>query len=210
MSINIIDHSETLAGLQISALSTTVIQQDAGSPAGQPVVVQDDSLSLGVGSTVIVQHNATLVMDGPAQVGLLSQIEIGDSGTVVIGSPLSIDLLAGMQFIGSDATLAVMPSAEHSLLSGSSSGQISGFAATDTIDLQGVTGVDHVAWTQNLLQSLTGTGTLTLYNSTDHSIGKISLSGSYQTDNFHAAPVAGGTDITYVPSAAVHLASSHG
>lgn len=215
----IIDHSETVSGLHISAGSTTIVRHDAQSPPG-PVVVKANGVSIGAGSTLEVTNNATLETNGVSvsalsraevdhggvleinglgQIGALGHIDIGQHGTVELGTRLAVNVLSGLRFIGPDAVLEVAKTAQGGLLSPSTGGTIQGFGATDTIDLLGLAGVTHAEWTQNLVQKLLGSGTVELLNAQNVKVGAISLHGSYHTSNFAVATDHhGGTNITFV------------
>ncbi|MBV9756733.1 MAG: hypothetical protein JO047_06740 [Alphaproteobacteria bacterium] len=216
----IIDTSEVLPALTVNALSTTIVEKDAGSPPG-PVVVHAGAINAGVLSTLVIQHATVdasgvnlalgstvdvnagghLNIGGLAEVDVLSAINIDKNGTVQLGNELTLGALSTLNFIGTDATLQLKPGAEAGALSATASGEISGFgsASGQKIDFLKLAGVTHAVWTENLIQALAGNGQVNLLNAQNQVVGGVVLHGSYATQDFAVASDGhGGTNLTFV------------
>jgi len=132
MSGTTFDQSTTLSGAFL--LGNYIIEEDANSPPGQPVVVGFDTglLNLVALSTFTVQDHATMEMGSLLNVGAGDAFIIGRNGTMEIGTGISLAALNDVSFGAgvSGGDLIVDQGLDLSLLS-----NISGFAPGDTIDL---------------------------------------------------------------------------
>jgi hypothetical protein len=126
-----IDSSGTLGDIYIGG--NYVIEQDANSPPGQPVVVVFNTglLNLDVGSTFTVQDNATLQLAAGINVGVGNQFIIGQDGTLEVGPNVSAAVLNDISFATGETGgyLVLSNGVDVSLLD-----NISGFTGGDTID----------------------------------------------------------------------------
>jgi hypothetical protein len=132
MSETTFDQSTTLSGAFL--LGNYIIEQDANSPPGQPVVVAFDTglLNLVALSTFTVQDHATMEMGSLLNVGAGDEFILGQNGTMEIGIGISLAALNDISFGAgvSGGDLIVDQGLDLSLLS-----NVSGFAPGDTIDL---------------------------------------------------------------------------
>ncbi len=129
-----VDSSQTLA-VGASLLETYVIQQDAGTPTGDPVVVDLSLVGLPILSTFVVQNGADLVLDGTVTGTVADTFVIGHDGTLTIGPSVGASVLSSITFEpGSDGTLILGAPAGGGLLNVSALSTISGYASGDTIE----------------------------------------------------------------------------
>jgi hypothetical protein len=192
---DIIDRSERLGMLNVGIGDSVTIERDGGTPAHEKRVhVTAAGISLGLGSTVLVQHDATLALNGLADVGLLGKIEIGNGGKVLLNGTLNVGVLSNIDFTGhSEHTVLVIETTKLT-----AAGNIAGFGLNDVIRLDHL-GVTSVDFTQGLL----GSGVLTLYDGSTE-VGQLGLEGTYKTSDFsvHEFTAKNGTTGTvlgYVP-----------
>ncbi len=132
-----IDQSGT-ASATVLALDTITVQRDAGTPPGDPVVLDVSLLGVTAFTTFIVQNGANLVLDGVAQAAVGTTFDIGTGGTLTIGPAVNVGVLTNTKFTGTNGTLIIgqpgTTSANVSLL-----GSVSGVGPGDTIDVNGQT-----------------------------------------------------------------------
>ncbi|HQT66032.1 MAG: hypothetical protein B7Z78_06835 [Rhodospirillales bacterium 20-60-12] len=182
--------------LEVSALSkldvTGSIAVDINQIAGLSALV-----------TMDVNSGAELILDPIAQVSALSVINVGadtngtnpGNGTLELGSQLAgVNALSAINFAGSHNEIILDPGLNVNLLD-----SLNNFAFTDTIALRGVTGVDHLTYTQNtgLFGATAPGGTLSLDNAGGTVLGNIVLTNGTYTGaqfTFSTDPIAG-TDI---------------
>ncbi|MGC9268615.1 Hint domain-containing protein [Acidiphilium sp.] len=111
-------------------------------------------------------------------------------GTLDLGNNLvNASINAPLEFGGTNNDLILGSSLSISFLA-----EISGYATTDTIDLQGVTGATGIAWTQNA--GTTG-GVITLSSATNSDLAQIPLAtGTFTSSLFSiTTDSVGGTEI---------------
>jgi len=112
-------------------------------------------------------------------------------GTLILGNNLATDNFnPPLNFAGPGNDLVFGSSLTPAILS-----QISNFAPTDTIDLQGISGATSAVWTQN---PGTAGGTLSLETATNVDLADITLAtGTFTSSLFSiTSDGSGGTDIT--------------
>jgi hypothetical protein len=204
---NVINHSEKIKVLSVGAGETVTIEKNAHSPHDEQYVhVTAAGISLGLGSSVLVQHHAILTLTGLGDLSLLGTIEIGDNGKVALRGAISAGVLSSIDFVGhaAPATLAINTS-NFNLL-----GSISGFGVDDRINLAHLTATS-ADYTANLVG---GGGTVTFFDGTSE-VGQIGLTGTYSNANFAIQEYqykngGSGTVLTYVPNATAQPSASFG
>jgi hypothetical protein len=203
----IIDQSEKVQLLALAPLETLIIERDSGTPQGEHEVrVSTKGIALGLGSTLLIQHHAELILDGVVSADVLGTIDIGNNGKLFLNSSIGIGLLSTIQFTNTHGNGYLLINTSKVDLSGN----ITGFGVHDTI-LLGQLGAVSETWTQGLLDS----GTLALFNSAGTEVDSIGLNGEYTTANFaikeaqnkHGSDV---TRITFVAQDATASPASHG
>jgi hypothetical protein len=192
---DIIDRSERVGMLNVGIGDSVTIERDSGTPSHEKRVhVTATGISLGLGSTVLVQHDATLALNGLADVSILGKIDIGNGGKVLLNGALNVGVLSNIDFTGHGerAVLAIETTKLTAV------GNIAGFGVNDVIRL------DHLGFTAvEFTQGLLGSGVLTLYNGSTE-VGQIGLEGTYKTSDFSVQEFTAkngttGTVLGYVP-----------
>jgi hypothetical protein len=195
MSETTINQSTTLSGAFLD--QNYVIEQNAGSPPGQPVVVGFSTGLLNViaFSTFTVQDNATLDMGALLNVGAGDQFIIGENGTMELGTGISVSALNDVRFasgvFGGD--LIVDQGVDLNLLS-----NVAGFASGDTIDLAGIgTPLSATSFTD----SFNGTDTEFTIALEGGSFTSFGVLGDLTSDSFALASDGGdpGTLLLFLP-----------
>jgi hypothetical protein len=195
MSETTINQSTTLSGAFLD--QNYVIEQNAGSPPGQPVVVGFSTGLLNViaFSTFTVQDHATLDMGALLNVGAGDQFIIGENGTMELGTGISVSALNDVRFasgvFGGD--LIVDQGVDLNLLS-----NVAGFASGDTIDLAGIgTPLSATSFTD----SFNGTDTEFTIALEGGSFTSFGVLGDLTSDSFALASDGGdpGTLLLFLP-----------
>jgi hypothetical protein len=134
LGVDTVDSSQTLS-IGISALETYVIQQDANTPPGDPVVVDLSLVGLPILTNFVVQNGADLVLSGTVTGTVADSFTIGSDGTLTIGPSVGASVLTSITFEpGSNGTLIFGPPAGGGLADVSALTSISGYSAGDTIE----------------------------------------------------------------------------
>jgi hypothetical protein len=194
---NIIDHSEKIKVLAVGIGDTVTIEKDAHTPVNETRVhVTAAGISLGLGSTVLVQHHAILTLNGLGSLSLLGNIDIGDHGKVVLRGAISAGVLSSIDFVGHTGPAVLQIDTSNLNLPGA----INGFGADDRINLMNLTATSF-DYTANLLG---GGGTITFFDGTSE-VGQLGLTGNYSDANFAIEEYqypsgASGTRLNFVPS----------
>jgi hypothetical protein len=192
---DIIDRNEHVKGLVVAPLETLTIEKNKGTPKREHKVhVSANGISLGLGSSVLIQDHALLSLTGVVAGNVLGTIDIGSNGALALNSDVGLGLLSNIAFTATQGTALLAINASKVNLSGN----ITGFGAHDAIRVNGV-GATSAVWTQGLL----GAGTLTLYNSAGTEVSSIGLNGTYSSADFNLKDFAGkngieDTKITFV------------
>lgn len=189
-----IDSSGNLGDIYIDG--NYIIEKDASSPAGQPVVVVFNTglLNLDVGSTFTVQDTATLELAAGVNVGLGNEFIIGQDGTLEVGPNVSAAVLNDISFATGETGgyLVLTNGVDVSLLD-----NISGFGFGDTIDF---TATNPPVSPTSYSDSFNGTDTeFTILLQGDTSVSFSAL-GNLTADSFSLGTDSSGgmtfTDIT--------------
>ena len=147
----IIDSSQTI-GLGLQLASSVVIERDAGTPAGDPVVVSLDGVVVTSATALTVQDGAKLAIKSPLSASALEGFSIGSSGTLKIGPAIPLALASPVSFDGPNGRL-VLGSAGGAL---NFTDPVSGFSASDTVDFRGVTAATSATYANGVLSLLDG------------------------------------------------------
>jgi len=191
----IIDKSEHIA-LNVDALDSVTIQHDKNTPDGtHQVRVSVKDLSLGLGATILVRHDAELILNGVVAANVLGTIDIGNGGKVFLNSTVGVGVLNDIHFNNTRGKAVLLINTSKVDLTGA----ITGFGPHDTI-LLGQVGAVSGVWTQGLL----GTGTLALYDAGGTEVSSIGLVGTYKTADFSVNDVLSSrgtytTNVSFVP-----------
>ena len=193
---DIIDRSERVGMLNVGIGDSVIIEKDSGTPTHEKHVhVTATGISLGLGATVLVQHDGVLTLSGLADVNILGKIDIGNGGKVLLNGALNVGVLSNIDFTG-HGERAVLAIDTNKL---TAAGNINGFGVNDVIRL------DHLGATSaDFTQGLFGSGVLTLYNGSTV-VGQLGLEGTYNTNNFSVEEFTAkngttGTILQFVPN----------
>jgi hypothetical protein len=130
-----IDQTGYLASINIGG--TVVIEQNASSPMGNPVLVGFNTsvANIDVGSTFIVQDHATFDLGADVNIAAGNLFLIGENGTLELGPNVSVGLLNDISFVSgaSGGMLIAQSGLDLNLL-----GNISGFHGGESIDFAGI------------------------------------------------------------------------
>jgi hypothetical protein len=200
----IIDQSETVTLLSVLPGEKLRIQHDMNTPVGTDQVrVSLKGITLGLGSSLFVHHNAEVILDSVLTVDLLGKLVIGGGGELFLNSAIGANILDKIRF---------RPSSEHAVLNINAanvqiSGAVTGFGLHDTI-LIGNLGAASGMWHQT---SATG-GTLDLFTGTGEQVGAINLNGKYSPGDFSVREIANprGTATTNISFVATDTQNSYG
>jgi hypothetical protein len=172
----IIDNDEHVKSLNLGLLQTLTIEHDKGTLKGDPVVnVSAAGISLGIGSSILIQHHAELTLNGVISANVLGTIEIGDNGALALKSTIGVGLLSNIEFVATHGVARLVIDTTKVQLTGN----IVGFGAHDNIQMTSMAATSEV-WTQGLL----GSGTLAMFNAAGTEVGALGLAGIYTSANF--------------------------
>jgi hypothetical protein len=201
----IIDKSEKLQILTVDPLQALTIEHDGSTPKGEHQVrVSTKGIALGLGSSILIQHHAELILDGVVSADVLGTIDIGNNGRLFLNSSIGAGVLSTIQFTNTHGPAYLLINTAGVELTGN----ITGFGLHDTI-LLGNLGAVSASWTQGVLDS----GTLALFNAAGTEVDAVGLNGEYTTANFAIKEAQGphGTDttrITFLPQDATTAEAS--
>jgi hypothetical protein len=130
-----INQTGYLASINVGG--TVVIEQNSQSPMGSPVLVGFNTAvaNVDIGSTFIVQDNATLALGADVNIAAGNRFLIGENGTLELGPNVSVGLLNDISFVSgaSGGMLIAQSGLDVNLLS-----DISGFHGGESIDFAGI------------------------------------------------------------------------
>lgn len=147
-----LDSSGTYSPVTLLGADNIHVTRDAGTPAGDPVSVDLQGVSLGVSSTLTVDNGATLKLDGALPVNALSSINIGANGTLEISGTASGMLASSINFTGPNGKLILDPGVSLSALS-----HVGGMTTGDVIDVQTPLGATSATYQNGNLNLMSGT-----------------------------------------------------
>ena len=160
-------------------------------------------LTLGLGSSIFVHHNAEVILDSVLSVDVLGKLVIGGGGELFLNSVVGANILDKIRF---------RPGSQHAVLNINASkvqlsGAVSEFGLHDSI-LLGNFGAASAMWNQTTATS----GTLDLFTGTGTQIGATDLNGKYTTANFavHETANPRSTATTNISFVATDAQASHG
>jgi hypothetical protein len=130
--------------------SRIVVERNGSTPAGDPVNVVFDTITVGLLSNIQVQ-NASLAIDSFASVNALTSFHIGDSGKLDLSSTLGVNLLSPITFEGVGGILVLNPGVNINLLS-----NVTGFNADDVLSFTGVSTATDVRYEAGKIQVYNG------------------------------------------------------
>jgi hypothetical protein len=197
----IIDRNEHVSLLSVGALDTMTIEKDSGTPHKEAEVrVSASGISLGVGSSILIQNDAVLTLRALVAADVLGNIDIGNGGGLTLNSTIGAGVLSNINFVGHQETARLVINAANLNITGN----INGFGVHDSIILGNI-----AATRESFVPGLLGYGTLVLYNAAGTQVGSLGLVGNYTSAEFdllaYKTPNGGeATRITYVaPNTAV-------
>jgi hypothetical protein len=192
----IIDHNEHLQSLNVGLLQNITIEKDKGTPKREDEVhVTAATISLGLGSSVLIQDHGILTLTGLIVANVLGTIDIGNNGMLALNAAIGANLLSNINFVATDATARLIINTAAVNITGN----VNGFGAHDVIQLNSLAASSAV-WSPGLL----GYGTLELYNAAGTQIGGLGMVGNYTSADFAIKEIKGphgveATRISFIP-----------
>lgn len=130
--------------------SRIVVERNNTTPANDPVVVSFSTATIGVLSSITVQH-ATLEIDNLAGVNVLTTFNIGDGGKLDLSNTINLNVASPINFTGVGGVLVVDHDLNIGLLSG-----ISGFNSDDVISFRDIPVATSASYANGVLQVYNG------------------------------------------------------
>lgn len=130
--------------------SRIIVERNGTSPAGDPVNVTFDTVTIGLLSAIQVQ-NANLAIDSFATVNALTTFDIGDGGKLDLSSTIGVNVLSPINFTGVGGILVLNPGLNVNLLS-----NITGFNSDDVLSFAGVSTATDVRYEAGQIQVFNG------------------------------------------------------
>jgi hypothetical protein len=180
MTTTTIDQSETFTA-STPLIGSVVITRDAGTPAGDPVIVNGGTLASLAGiSSFTVSNGATFIPSSLASVAVGSNYII-DGGTLELGGPVGVSILNTYAFTSNGGNIVVEPGLGLNL-----SGAVTGWNSNSNIDFPDSSAV------LGSYSPLTGDTTLAAYDGTTATGQSINVAGNI----LGLSPLGGSTTIT--------------
>nr|WP_238940504.1 DUF4214 domain-containing protein [Pseudoroseomonas ludipueritiae] len=135
----------------LGASSRIVVERNETTPANDPVAVSFSTATIGLLSSITVQH-ATLEIDNLAGVNVLTNFNIGDGGKLDLSNTVNLNVASPINFTGVGGVLVVDHDLDVGLLSG-----ISGFNSDDVISFRDIPVATSASYANGVLQVYNGT-----------------------------------------------------
>ncbi|WP_158600945.1 DUF4214 domain-containing protein [Teichococcus wenyumeiae] len=135
----------------LGASSRIVVERNDATPANDPVVVSFSTASIGLLSSITVQH-AALEISNLAGINVLTNFDIGDGGKLDLSNTINLNVASPINFTGVGGVLVVDHDLDIGLLSG-----IRGFDADDVISFRDIPVATSASYANGVLQVYNGT-----------------------------------------------------
>lgn len=143
--------------------SSILVERNGSTPANDPVNVTFTSASVGVLSSITVQH-ATLEIDSLAGVNVLTTFNIGDGGKLDLSNTINLNVAAPINFTGVGGVLVVDHDLNIGLLSG-----INGFNSDDVLAFRDIPAATSASYAN---------GAVTVYNGSQE-VARLAINGDF-------------------------------